>query len=72
MLKAAQYLTKWLPVYSDIKRFGFGCPNCVDGASNALHELIEILEKDISEPPAEKGQISNGGYVPLLLPKLGD
>jgi hypothetical protein len=56
MLKAAQYLTKWLPVYAYLEEFGFECPNCVDEASNALHELIEILEKDINEPRT-KGNI---------------
>jgi hypothetical protein len=49
MLKAAQYLTKWLPVYAYLEEFGFEYPDCVDTASNALHELIEILEKEISE-----------------------
>jgi hypothetical protein len=50
MLGAARYLTKWLPTYYYLeKEFGFECPDCVDKASNALHELIELLEKDISE-----------------------
>jgi hypothetical protein len=49
MLAAAQYLTKWLPVYAYLEEFGFEYPDCVDTASNALHELIEILEKEISE-----------------------
>ena len=59
MLEAAQYLTKWLPVYSDLEKFGFECPDCVDTASNALHELTELLEKDINEAPNrcwKKGQ----------------
>jgi hypothetical protein len=59
MLAAAQYLTKWLPVYAYLEEFGFECPDCVDAASNALHELIEILEKDISEAPTGPGKKPN-------------
>ena len=59
MLEAAQYLTKWLPVYAYLEEFGFECPACVDTASNALHELIEILEKDISEAPTGPGTKPN-------------
>ena len=59
MLEAAQYLTKWLPVYAYLEEFGFECPACVDTASNALHELIEILEKDISEAQTGPGQKPN-------------
>ena len=59
MLEAAQYLTKWLPVYAYLEEFGFEYPDCVDKASNALHELIEILEKDISEAQTGPGQKPN-------------
>jgi hypothetical protein len=59
MLEAAQYLMKWLPVYAYLEEFGFECPDCVDTASNALHELIEILEKDISEAPTGPGAKPN-------------
>lgn len=60
MLKAAQYLTKWLPIYYDLeKEFGFECPDCVDNASNALHELTEILEKDINEARTGAGRKAN-------------
>src|SRR5262249_101604 len=59
MLEAAQYLTKWLPVYAYLEEFGFECPACVDTASNALHELIEILEKDISEARTGPGRKPN-------------
>jgi hypothetical protein len=60
MLEAAQYLTKWLPTYYDLeKEFGFECPDCVDTVSNALHELIEILEKDIIEARTGVGRKAN-------------
>lgn len=60
MLKAARYLTKWLPTYYDLeKEFGFECPDCVDEASNALHELTELLEKDISEARTGFGRKAN-------------
>jgi hypothetical protein len=60
MLEAAQYLTKWLPIYYDLeKEFGFECPDCVDNASNALHELTELLEKDISEARTGFGRKAN-------------
>lgn len=60
MLEAAQYLTKWLPIYYDLeKEFGFECPDCVDNASNALHELTEILEKDINEARTGAGRKAN-------------
>ena len=59
MLEAAQYLTKWLPIYAHLEEFGFECPDCVDAASNALHELIEILEEDINEARTGVGRKAN-------------
>src|SRR5262249_6951305 len=60
MLAAARYLIKWLPIYYDLeKQFGFECPDCVDIASNALHELTELLEKDISEAGSGVGRKAN-------------
>src|SRR5262245_9749316 len=60
MLEAAQYLTKWLPIYYDLeKEFGFECPDCVDNASNSLHELTEILEKDMNQARTGVGRKAN-------------
>jgi len=60
MLEAARYLTKWLPTYYDLeKEFGFECPDCVDTASIALHELTELLEKDINEAQTGVGRKAN-------------
>jgi len=60
MLEAARYLIKWLPTYYDLEQqFGFECPDCVDTASDALHELTELLEKDISEAGSGVGRKAN-------------
>jgi hypothetical protein len=48
MLAAAKYLSKWLPSYG-LEEFGFECPDCVETVLNELPEVIELLEKDISE-----------------------
>jgi len=60
MLEAARCLTKWLPIYYDLeKEFGFEYPDCVDSASNALHELTELLENDINEARIGVGRKAN-------------
>ena len=74
MLKAARYLTKWLPTYYDLEK------NLVLSARSASmkHQthcmnLSKYLRRILAKhkPAPGKSPISNGGFVHLLLSKLG-
>lgn len=61
MLEAAEYLSTWLPTLA-LEEFGFkdfDTPDCVEAICQALPELIELLEKDISEAPSGGGRRAN-------------